>query len=208
MNQSRNLNPPPSTGLPEGVTQADIDRHLIRKSSLKEAAIATLPGPLREAFAGETPTIHSFTIRPLTVGMLALLTRINSPLLDVAKVLRLNHEKPQEELQAVLQTIPPPDPEAMTETVFVFTTPAAEVRQLLARGRDAFREAALTKVGDKLSPAQMADLETACGAQFFLGFATVVEFEPLREDLPQNFPSPPAAAPAMASAGGSTSSAV
>jgi hypothetical protein len=198
---------PASPPLPPGLTADDLARHAARVQSYAGAATAPLPGPLRDAFAGEPRTLHGFTLQPVTAGLVAFLARIHSPVFDVIRVLRQHAEEKltPAQLAAVLETEIQSEPEAMIETVFAFVTPAKERRALLDRGRAAWREAALEVIGDRLHPTQLADLERAVGEHFAASFATVVEYGTSREGQSPGFPSPPPVK--TASAGGSKSSA-
>jgi hypothetical protein len=201
--------PTPATpALPPGITEADLLKHQVREASYAAAAAAPLPGPLREAFAGEPRTVGGFTLQPVTAGLVAVLARIQSPVFDVIRVVRAHadeHLTPAQ-LAALLETEIQSEPEAMIETVFAFVTPAKERRALLDRGRAVWREAAMDRIGDALHPAQLADLERAVGEHFAASFATVVQYEARREGREPGFPLPPATS-ATASAGGSMSSA-
>lgn len=186
---------------------AELAAHQARQSALREAHAAALPGPLREAFAAAPQRLHGLTLQPVTCGLVALLTRMDSPLLGIIRVMRAHagEDLSPEAIQALIDREVPSAPEAMIETVFAFVTPARECRSLLDQGRLAFREAAMARVGDVLHPVQLADLERAIGQHFAASFATQVDYEPERTGA-VGFQSPPAASPVTASAGGSNSS--
>lgn len=183
-----------------------------------------LPGPLREAFAPEPQPIHGYTLQPVEMGMAILLKRLNSPLLDVVRIMReeLTRADDADEstpelaasaraarlarAQARLAAEMKADDEAFVETVYCFVKPSAEVRALLATGRDKFREAALREIG-KLHPVHFAELQAAVSAHYAGSFATAVQYEaPAGKDDGTVFTPPPAGA-MTASAGGSNSSA-
>ena len=82
----------------------------------------------------------------------------------------------EEEVEETLKKLNP-DPEAMVETVFCFVTPAPRLRALVAKGRQAFREAAMTEVGDKLHPAEMAAMEMAVARHYAESFLTAIQYE-------------------------------
>jgi len=91
------------------------------------------------------------------------------------------------------------------ETVYCFLHPAKELRELLNRGRGAFREAAMDEVGE-LHPAVVADLARACARHFAASFSTIVRFRAAHKPEDGSVKSPPPAAMRMASAGGSVTS--
>lgn len=189
------------------------------------AASAPLPGPLREAFAGEAPVLHGFTLQPVTMGLHPLLVKLGSPLLDIVRIMReelgsqegdaaLTPEAASaaraerlQKAQARILTEITADEEALVETVFCFVTATTELRQILAKGRDTFREVAMRTIGDRLHPAQFAELQQAVSAHYAASFATAIQHEAAKgKDDGTVFTAPPAK-PMTASAGGSTSSA-
>jgi hypothetical protein len=188
---------------PGGLDPADVQRHLDRETAIRRAAAAALPGPLREAFAGDPPRVHGFTLQPVTAGLIAVLERIKSPFLAIIREVAA-HQKDGTAPDAAIAAIQA-DPESGYETVFCFTTPIAELRALLNKGRELFRETAGKKVGDKLHPVHLAELQRACGLHFGASFATVVEYKPDTPEGGGGFPSP-AARTTTGSAGGSASS--
>lgn len=188
-----------------------------RDRELAGAASAPLPGPLRDAFAGEPNKLHGYTLLPVTAGLIAILTRIESPLLDIIRVLRqhafkiaeatTDEEKigAQKEIAAIIEREVKPDPEQNVETVYCFIHTPPELRKLLDRGRAVFREQVMTELGDKVHPGALFDLEKACGEHFTKSFSTIVNYEAPPSGDGSVF-TPPPAAPETASAGGSTSS--
>jgi hypothetical protein len=165
--------PPP--GEPYHGFAEDLANRNKRSAEAAEAAAAVLPGPLKKAF-GEWAKVlpGGFTLQPVTAGLLTVLVRIQSPLLEVVKAYSLG--KSQEEAEAALKKLNP-DPEAMVETVFCFVTPAPRLRAMVAKGRQAFREVAMTEVGDKLHPAEMAALELAVARHYAESFLTAIQYE-------------------------------
>ncbi|MGA3266835.1 MAG: hypothetical protein ABSE16_08430 [Verrucomicrobiota bacterium] len=203
--------------------------YLAEKAALEErgrlAGIARsnpLPGPLREAYAGEPRVVCGFTLQPVTMGLQALLVRINSPLLEVVRTMReeLTREDGMDESTPELASqvraqrmeratkrigaLNPPQ-EAAVETVFCFVRPQAELRKALDAGRAAFREGAMQFVADKLHPLQFAELQRAVAEHYAASFATVVNYAaPKGKDDGTVFTPPPAET--TVSAGGSRSS--
>ncbi len=188
---------------------------LEREYELGAAASAPLPGPLREAYAGEPRRLHGLTLQPVNAWLLAILTRLESPLLDIIAIYRANaarfaaagqaEEKAviEKEIQVEVERIKVP-PEKIIETVFAFTTPVEECQDLLDAGK--FRKQALLTLGKKLHPRQLGDLERAIGEHFAASYATALEFQPPANPNGEAVFTPPPA-PTMASAGGSKSSA-
>ena len=179
-----------------------------------------LPGPLREAFAGEPRTLHGFTLQPVAMGLQAILVRIKSPLLDVVRIMQeeLTREDGADEstpelaarvragrftkARSRLDRLKVAE-EELVETVFCFVHPPDHLRGLLDQGRPAFREAAMREIGDRLHPAAVRDLEQAVSAHYAASFVTAVEYTaPTGKDDGTVF-TPPPPAPKTASAGGS-----
>jgi len=145
-----------------------------RITASTRAGAAVLPGPLREAFAGEPPQAHGFTLQPVTMGLHPLLVKIGSPLLDIVRILREEFSRDDgadvstPELAAAAQRARlknanlriaaeiKAEEEALVETVFCFVTDVRELRQIMAKGREVFREVAMRKIGDRLHPAHFA----------------------------------------------------
>jgi len=181
------------------------------------------PGPLLEAFVAPPPALHGFTLQPVGMGLVILLKRIDSPLLDVVRIMReeLTREDEADESTPELATAAraarharanarlaaeiKADDETFVETVYCFVRPIAGIRALLASGRDKFREAAQRELGDRLHPAQFAELQAAVSAHYAQSFATAVHYEPPKGKDDGTVFTPPPAAGMTASAGGSTS---
>jgi hypothetical protein len=197
---------PETAGEPYAGYQQEILALEKKLAELRAAAAAPLPGPLREAFAGDPPKVGAFALMPVTAGLVVILVRINSPLLDIVRIYRANAGLGTDAIADIIGKELKPEPEQWIETVFCFVTEIRKLRALLAQGREAFREQALQEIGDKLHPTELAELEKACGAHFASSFATIVEHEASKGSGGEFFTQPPAE-PMTASAGGSTSSA-
>jgi hypothetical protein len=204
---------PPTSALPEGITQAELDAHHARQERLTRGAAATFPGPLREAFAGNLPEIHGFKFQPFRVGTLALLERIKSPFVPMMKILADNSavvegESPADRsrrIYGIIETKLKPTADQLIEAIFILVTPTKMIRELLDRGLPAFSAAAQEKIGDAVTPLQFNDLEAVAMAHFLRAYSTLVEYEADTSGS-TSFPLPPTA-PATGSAGGSASSA-
>lgn len=94
-----------------------------------------------------SPGIAGIVLQPITMAHLAVLESIGSPMV------RRDHK--------------PADftPEVIMQTVFVLSRPAGESRELLARSREAFDDAAFSSVGDNMTLAESLAFATACTAQ-------------------------------------------
>lgn len=182
---------------------------------IEQAHAAVLPGALREAFAGDPPSLKAaeggpeFKLQPVTLGLAANLERIKSPLLEVVRIIRevFSNSEGDQRTELIKQKVSALkfDEEQIAETVFVFTRPQKRVRKLLDAGRDAFREAAMDELGDKLHPTQMAALQRACAQHYVASFATIISYSaPPAENGEAVFP-PPSPSGATGSVGGSTS---
>lgn len=194
-------------------------------AAANRAGSAPLPGPLREAFAGEPPSAHGFALQPVSMGLHPLLVKIGSPLLDVVRIMREEFSRDDgadvstPELAAAAQAVRlkksqariaaeiKADEETLVETVFCFVTDVRELRQIMAKGRETFREVAMRTIGDKMHPAHFAELQQLVSAHYAASFATALGHEAQKgKDDGTVFTAPPARL-TTASAGGSTSSA-
>jgi len=188
-------------------------------ASANRGAAAPLPGPLREAFAGEPARVCGFTLEPVCGWQLAILTRIESPMLDILRIMGEysgelkdvkeadDFKKLEKKIHARIQKEIKYGPDAVIETVFAFITPAERCQELLDEDRKAYTKAARQALG-KLHPAKIAELERACGSHYTSSFATalrVAAVPPENSGGEINFPQPPAKG--TASAGGRKSSA-
>lgn len=187
-----------------------------------------LPGALRDAFAGEPLRQHGFTFQPVCAWLVAILTRIESPLLEILRIYRDHATElqkaikdegkggaPHHRLQTLEKEIAAqilkeikPGPDAAIETVFAFVTPVERCQELLDEDHKAFTAAARHTLG-RLHPAKLADLERACGRHFSASFATALSVSavPPESGGDGSVFCPPPPAPRTASAGGSKSSA-
>jgi hypothetical protein len=190
----------------------------------QRAQAAPLPGPLRDAFAGAPRRITAggkvWTFEPVCAWLMAILVRVESPLLDIVRIYReqlasadAGGEGQGEGGQATIQARIAaevaklkPSPDASLETVFAFLTPVEECQALLDVDRLDFIHAARQTLG-KLHPSDLAILERACGEHFSASFTTALSISPVPSESGGEVFSTPPPAPKTASAGGSTSSA-
>ena len=173
-------------------------RAYLKKAEASFAAQAkssdvVLPGPLAEAFADGSRTIGGHKLLPVTLGLVAILDQIKSPLLDVIRIMReslgatvggdesttegktaahaarmkLANERIVKEIKA--------DDAASVETVFCFLHHPAELRKILATGRDHFREHAMATLGDVVHPVTLAKLQQAVAGHYAASYATVIQ---------------------------------
>jgi len=172
-----------------------------KQERLAEAHAATLPGPLREAFAGSPQGLYGLTFLPVTAGLAAMLERINSPLLPTFQIVVSNRDKPKAEVLRLLNRKVKAKPEDFAETVFCFLHPPAELRGLLDKGRVAFREAAMAELADRMTVFQVARLYEAVTKYYLECFVTAVSYEAAPQEGGTVFTQPPAG-PTTGSVGG------
>jgi hypothetical protein len=220
--------------------RAYLDRAVKLFETHDRAADAPLPGPLRDAFAGEPVTVEiprsipgtdgseaavaivKVALEPVSMWLVAILTRIGSPLFDVFRIIR-------EELSRPVEGEPTPEEEAAArklkwqaaldriaadlkgaeigtiETAFCFVHPVEELQKILdTEGRESFRDKALAELG-KLNPVAFQKIQHAITQHYAASFSTVIN----HGDKPREGEvfTPPPAGRTTASAGGSASSA-
>ena len=207
--------------------RAYLERALKQFSATDRSADAVLPGPLSEAFAdGSRTARRAQTLRPVTLGLVAILDRIHSPLLDVIRILREEMKKPVPDVDETtsegrtqahacrmklanerMKTEIKADDESSVETVFCFLRPPAELRKLLAIGRQHFREVAMAQFGDIIHPKELDLLQQAAAGHYAASYATVISHEPGGTRTPGEGEvfTPPPAVPKTGSVGGLTS---
>jgi len=125
----------------------------------------------------------------------AILDQIKSPLLDVIRIMRdelsggtaTGHDEDTVEGRAsahaermkranerMVKEIKADDT-ASVETVFCFLHHPAELRKILATGRDHFREHAMATLGDVVHPVTLAKLQQAVAGHYAASYATVIQ---------------------------------
>ncbi len=212
---------PDSIDLATGLPKAYLAKACSQFEATEKSGDVVLPGPLAEAFADGRRQVGEFTLLPVTLGLLAILAQIKSPLLDVVRIMREELaagtavDESTTEGQAAAHALRmkrasgrmakeiKSDEAASVETVFCFITPPPRLRALLATGRDRFRETAMTTLGDTIHPVVLAKLQAAVAGHYAASFATVIQ----HGDKPREGEvfTPPPPAPKTASAGGSAS---
>ena len=183
-----------------------------RAEAFRRAAAGPVPGPLRDAYAAAPPSLHGFTLQPVTMGLHPLLAQLGSPQLVITRFLREEFARAEAgvaeavTLAAAFQRVAQevrPEAELLVETVFAFTRPAAELRLILAHGRELFREVAMREIADRLHPGQFDELQQLVSRHYAASFNTAVPYAaPAPPADGPVFTKPPA--PATASAGGCT----
>lgn len=143
-----------------------------------------LPGALNDAFSQDAIDVDGVLVRKVVAGDWIILKQIKSPLYEMQL-----GEKPEE--------IKSTEEEDM-ELLFQFTRPIQEVRKVLAKGRDYFREQALQNISDKLEPEQITKIVGAVTTQFQRYYATrlkyIQESQSEGKETVVNFPAQPAQA--------------
>lgn len=169
--------------------KAALDLKVAKANKTKATA---LPGPLRAAFAGEPRRLHGFTFQPVNAWLISILTRIESPLLEVVRIYRghtselisageipdaTERAKALEQVNAAvvaeIEKEVKASPDAAMETVFAFVTPVEDLQALLDESRAKFTGAARARIGT-LHPGTVSELERACGEQFTASFTTAL----------------------------------
>lgn len=196
-----------------------------KAAAARRGRAAPLPGPLHEAFAGEPRRLHGFTLQPVNAWLVAILVRIESPLIEIIRIWR-DHAS---ELQAALDLPDKPArvaavksvheairgemkreikqrPDDVMEIVFCFVTEPEKLQEALDEDRKTFTKAARKLLG-KLHPKILNELETACEEHYVASFATGLSISAMAPDTPGDgsvFCKPPAGPTSKTgSAGGS-----
>lgn len=184
------------------LTQQQIEEHKRLSAARIAANGSAAPGSLNEALDPEPITVGAFTLVEMTAAHRLLLDRIRSPYMTHARELAAARIEKRE-----------PRPTAFTdeqiyETLFVLTRPAREARAILAKGHDAFTEAALAAIADVLAPTDEPKVTDAIVRAFERAYATAVNLVAVEGgDAGGNFTTqPPSTERSTASDGSSTSS--
>ena len=180
--------PPPDNNLPEAPSY-DLRLHQARVEARTAANIDPLPGPLLNAFVPERVVVAGLTIHRIRFGHVALLRRIDSPLIA-------NHGG-----QAA-----PMNEEQLMEAICLLTRTPSEGFALLARGRREFNEIAFGLVGDALLLCDVQAVSEAPVAQITAGSAPALAHRAAATEGGDGNFRTPQAEPTTASAGESTSS--
>jgi hypothetical protein len=151
-----------------------------RKAALSEARdlaaaranAEPFPGVLKDAFLEgdiEVKTSKgSVSIRPIVKADWALLAKLNSPLRQEY----LEMFKPATSRDPVVYS-----DEEGAEIAFQFTIPVSEARALLKKGREAFQEAALLKIGDVYTELEVNEMVSAVGRQIARSLAPLLKYK-------------------------------
>jgi hypothetical protein len=192
----------------------------VKAAKASRAQSEPFPGPLLDAFVNDAPVVHGFKLQPVAMGLIMILKKIQSPLLEIVRIMREEFTRPPSgthgddatrenvwtRINERLDKEVSAEDEQFVETIFCFIHPLNEIRLLLNSGRAAFRERALREISDRVTTAQMADLQKAVSMHYRASFATVINHSPPSAEGGTVFTPPPAGAQ-MALAGGSTCSA-
>lgn len=174
---------------PKEIPQALLDKHERLVNATAVANATPLPGPLAGAFDPRPLQVAGLTLVPVVAYHLTLLQLLDSPIFLAATL--------PEDKRAGMKV----DHESVYEAIFLFTRPVAECRRLFKRGREVFREAALTEIADRLPAPQVPAIERAVMQHLVNAFSTAVGHQLAAGDDGTVF-TPPPAEPTTGSAGG------
>lgn len=119
-----------------------IEAHALEQMAVRRASASPLPGPLFDAFASEhVIQVGEIKVRKIVSNDWPIFEKLQSPLIELTK------EKAQNDGGAVDLTV---TNEQECEMVWQFTHTPRECRELMAEGREAFRERAVLEVGDSI----------------------------------------------------------
>lgn len=167
-------------------------------AAVRRAAATPAPGPLAAALFTPPRRVAGLELRPFVNSDVLLMQKLNSALLVLCM------ESTQE--GADKKDLEFPNESALEVAYILLHTPA-ECRELLRRGADALREAAIVELADtnRVNPADLADLKQ--GLVLHLADAMKTWMAHRAPSTPgETFTQPPGA-PTTASDGSSTSSA-
>lgn len=157
-----------------------------KTAEAERSRAAALPGPLREAFAGEPFMLYGMRLQPVSCWLVAILTRIHSPLLEVLQLFRDHADEIAKATQAEALLIQDRiaaeasrnrvAPETIIETVFAFVTPVEDAQRMLDDGT--FRQQALAKIG-RFHPSDLVKMQRAVGSYYCGSFSTALSIVPV-----------------------------
>jgi hypothetical protein len=188
-----------------------MQRRIAVEGANAKAAAVSMPGPVRDAFAGDPRTACGLTIFPLTCGLEAILKRIDSPITRIFELVAVRaHEiradaqagglsgaalesSVRERLNGEIIAEVKPTTEQLIDTVFCFTRPRPEVSSLLRVDRQKLSDAAMAAIGDRFSPPQLSALFSACCEEYASAFTTALSYESAQAESTGavTFPTPP-----------------
>lgn len=150
------------------------------------AASDPLPGPLLEAFLPEPLRAAGLELRAVVASDWPILKKLDSPILKELQGLALNPELPKPEVVY--------EEEDVWELLYLWTHPVREVRALLAKGRQQFREEVLQRTADTFPAGVVNDrgaILTALATNLFRSISTRIGHKPAGEDGPDFRSAPP-----------------
>jgi len=162
---------------------ADLAAKARRDAAAVRANQVPLPGPLRDAFASATKTIHGIALRPIIHSDHIHLQEIGSPILE----LLLHPRDPSAPSDSSTPSTPRFSEKDVAEFIYVLTAPPRAVRALIAQGRQALREAALEAITDRLTSSQISELARAVLDHYLASFSTRAEIEPQKSEEDRAF---------------------
>lgn len=126
-----------------------------------------LPGTLAEAFLNDAIDVHGIKVRRAVASDFVLMRWLDSPIYRQM----LESQKPKEKQEPVEYAA-----EEAFEIAFQFTRSPKETRAIQAKGRQAFREAAIEEFGDRFPNMAVAEsVVEAAAEQMKKAWATGIE---------------------------------
>jgi hypothetical protein len=152
----------------KSLPQDKIEAAIVENAATLRVTNDPLPGPMLDAVANqELEVITSkgkIVFRPIVIYDFTLFKKLNSP--HYRTMLEANSGVKIEEMNI--------EDEELYEMIYQFTHSCKEIRTLLKKGRENFRELATEEVGDKYNVQDLGVLLQGVATQIQKGFATMM----------------------------------
>jgi hypothetical protein len=133
----------PQVTLPKLSNQDSFQEQKLKILADKRAAADPTPGPLAKAFGPSVTRVGEVEVRKPVASDWPVLRALDSPILKFLEAIRVNQNKGVSEPPNV-----PTTSEEEGEIFWQFTHTPAQVRELMASGKDKFRNVAVAEVCD------------------------------------------------------------
>lgn len=162
----------PIETLLKAVSPEKMETAIVENAATQRVISDPLPGPMLDAVANPEMDVMTskgkVTFRPVVVYDFTIFKKINSP--HYRTMLERETGVTVDELNI--------EDEELYEMVYQFTHSCKEIRALLRKGREIFRETAIEAIGDKYDMADLTILLNGVAAQIQKGFSTMMAHGP------------------------------
>jgi len=145
-----------------------LEASVVESAATQRVVSDPLPGPMLDAVANQELDVMTskgkVTFRPVVIYDFTIFKKLNSP--HYRTMLEANSGVKMEEMNI--------EDEELYEMIYQFTHSCKEIRAVLKKGREHYRELTTEEVGDKYNIQDLGVLLTGVATQIQNGFATMM----------------------------------